>query len=112
LPVASVVQEARVEPAPTEFELTQAAYQTAIEELELAGTDGPETPSIAAPALAAIREGLADLDDVIVEARDDLAREPHDTLSQEQLLAALDNKVLLLQDTLALLDQTDQGVIP
>jgi hypothetical protein len=112
LPTASVGQQARVELVPSEFDLTQAAYQSAIEELELVGTADADMPAIAAPALAALRESLADLDDVIGEARDDLALEPDDTLSQEHLLAALDNKVLLLQDTLALLDQTDQGAMP
>jgi hypothetical protein len=53
---------------------------------------------------------MADLDQVIGEARDQLAREPDDTFSQDSLLTALDSKVALLQDALALdLADTDQG---
>ena len=106
---AAVVVEAQPAGA---FELAEAAYQAAIDDLETAA-DG-EASLVAERALVTLQAGLADLDQVIVETRDQLAREPDDAFSQDSLLAALDSKVALLQDTLALLDQgnTDQGANP
>jgi hypothetical protein len=46
-----------------------------------------------------------DLDEAIDEARGRLSAEPDDEFSQESLLTALDTKVILLQDAVALLDQ-------
>lgn len=107
--LAPEVAEAQPEGA---FEVAEAAYQAAIDDLETA-TDA-DAPLVAERALATLQEGLADLDEVIVETRDHLSREPDDAFSQDSLLTALDSKVALLQDALALLDQadTDQGANP
>lgn len=56
---------------------------------------------------AVLRENLAVLDRAIDESRAALADEPANTLAQESLLDALDTKVALLQDTVAL--ATDTG---
>ena len=107
---AAVVVEAQPTGA---FELAEAAYQAAIDDLETVATDA-EAPLVAQRALVTLQAGLADLDQVIVETRDQLAREPDDAFSQDSLLTALDSKVALLQDALALVDQpdTDQGANP
>ncbi len=108
-PVAVV---AVVQPAGA-FELAEAAYQAAIDDMETVATEA-EAPLVAEPALVTLQAGLADLDQMIVETRDQLALEPDDAFSQDSLLTALDSKVALLQDALALLDQTDtdQGATP
>jgi hypothetical protein len=86
------------------FQVAEAAYQSAIDDLESI-TAQAETPALAEPAFAALQAGLADVDAAIDEARGRLSVEPDDEFSQESLLAALDSKVILLQDTVALLDQ-------
>jgi hypothetical protein len=58
---------------------------------------------------AVLRENLAVLDRAISESRAALADEPANTLAQESLLDALDTKVALLQDTVAL--ATDTGTL-
>ena len=58
---------------------------------------------MAEPAFVALHASLVDLDVAIDEARERLSVEPDDELSQDSLLTALDNKVILLQDTVALL---------
>ncbi|HEY6509873.1 MAG TPA: zf-HC2 domain-containing protein [Vicinamibacterales bacterium] len=95
------------------FEVAEAAYRAAIEDLETVAAES-EAPFVTEPALVTLQAGLADLDQVIGETRDQLAREPDDTFSQDSLLTALDSKVALLQDALALLDlaDTDQGANP
>jgi anti-sigma factor RsiW len=87
-----------------QYQLAEAAYQSAIDELESIATQG-EAPSLTEPAFVALRASLVELDDAIGEAQDRLSQEPDDEISQENLLAALDNKITLLQDAVALLDQ-------
>jgi predicted anti-sigma-YlaC factor YlaD len=87
-----------------QFQLAEAAYQVAIDDLESITTQA-EAPALAEPAFAALQASLVDLDEAIGEARGRLSIEPDDEFSQDSLLAALDNKVILLQDAVALLDQ-------
>ena len=104
LPAAAPnVQVARVE-AEGQFQLAESAYQTAIADLESI-TARAEAPVLAESAFVALQAGLVDLDEAIDEARSRLSAEPDDEFSQESLLNALDNKVILLQDAVALLDQ-------
>lgn len=91
------------------FEQAAAAYQSAIDDLESI-TAAADAPALAEPAFAALQAGLADLDDAIGEARGQLRSEPGDELSQDSLLVALDYKVSLLQDAVALLDQEAAGL--
>ena len=58
---------------------------------------------------AVLKENLAVLDRAISESRAALADEPTNALAQESLLDALDTKVALLQDTVAL--ATDTGSV-
>jgi hypothetical protein len=59
------------------------------------------------PALVAVHTSLDALDQTIGEARDRLMREPGDEVSQDLLLSALESKVALLQDTVALAGDFD-----
>ena len=88
----------------SQFQLAEAAYQTAIADLESI-TAQAEAPALAEPAFVALQASLVELDEAIGEARGRLSAEPDDEFSQDSLLTALDNKVILLQDTVALLDQ-------
>jgi hypothetical protein len=56
---------------------------------------------------AVLRQNLAVIDRAINESRDALSDEPASTLAQESLLDALDTKVALLQDTVALASEID-----
>ena len=103
LPPAPGVREASLESG-DQFQLAEAAYQTAIADLESI-TAQAEAPALTEPAFVARQAGLVDLDEVIGEARGRRSAEPDDEFSQESLLTALDNKILLLQDAVALLDQ-------
>ena len=102
-PAVPGVQVANVEPG-GRFQLAEAAYQTAIADLESITAEA-EAPSLAEPAFVALQASLVQLDEAIGEARGRLSAEPDDEFSQESLLTALDNKVILLQDAVALLDQ-------
>ncbi len=87
-----------------QFQEAEAAYQTAIDDLERIAT-ASDAPALAEPAFVALHASLVDLDEAIGEARERLSVDPGDEFSQDNLLAALDNKVVLLQDAVALLDQ-------
>jgi hypothetical protein len=102
-PAAPAVQISTIEPD-GQFQQAEAAYQRAIADLESI-TAQAEAPALAEPAFVALQAGLVDLDEAIGEARDRLSAEPDDEFSQDTLLTALDNKVILLQDAVALLDQ-------
>jgi anti-sigma factor RsiW len=102
-PAAPAVPIAAIEPD-GQFQQAEAAYQKAIADLESI-TAQAEAPALAEPAFVALQAGLVDLDEAIGEARDRLSAEPDDEFSQDTLLTALDNKVILLQDAVALLDQ-------
>ena len=102
-PATPGVQVAGAEPD-GRFQQAEATYQRAIADLESI-TAQAEAPALAEPAFAALQAGLVDLDEAIGEARSRLSAEPDDEFSQDTLLTALDNKVILLQDAVALLDQ-------
>jgi hypothetical protein len=58
---------------------------------------------------AVLTKNLAVIDRAIDESRAALAQEPASTLAQESLLDALETKIALLQDTVALATDTDGG---
>ena len=84
-----------------EFELAEAEYTDAIARLEEAADAA--RPRLDALTSETLRSSIDDIDIAIGDARDALAREPGDALSQESLLDALGSKVALLQDTVAML---------
>ena len=86
--------------APAEFQLAEAEYTDAIARLqEAADVAGPRLDAL---TNATLQSSIDDIDTAIGDAREALAREPGDALSQENLLEALGSKVALLQDTVSL----------
>jgi anti-sigma factor RsiW len=88
-----------------QFQLAEAAYQSAIDSLEPIAAEA-DAPVLTEPALVAVHASLDALDQTIGEARERLTQEPDDQISQDLLLSALESKVALLQDTVDLLDES------
>jgi anti-sigma factor RsiW len=83
-----------------DFYVAEAEYTDAIVRLQDAADAA--TPRLDAFTSATLESNIDDIDLAIGDARDALAREPGNALSQENLLDALGSKVALLQDTVAL----------
>jgi hypothetical protein len=91
------------EPVPAEQHYEQAiAGLQQLADAQNAALD-PETRAV-------LTKNLAVIDRAIRESRAAVAQEPSSTLAQESLLDALETKVALLQDTVAL--ATDSGLAP
>lgn len=88
-----------------EFALAEAEYTDAIARLEEAADAARSR--LDALTSETLRSSIDDIDIAIGDARDALAREPGDALSQEHLLDALGSKVALLQDTVAMLGELE-----
>jgi len=94
-----------------EFRLAEAEYSDAIARLEdVTGAADPR--AIDGLTSATLQSSLDDIDSVISEAREALAWQPGDELSQESLLDALGSKVAVLQDTVALLGDSNEAAAP
>ena len=90
-----------------EFQLAEAEYTDAIARLqEAADVAGPRLDAL---TTATLQASIDDIDSAIGDAREALAREPGDALSQESLLDALGSKVALLQDTVSLAGDIEPG---
>jgi len=85
-------------PAEQHYEEAIADLQQ-LAESQNAGLD-PQTRAV-------LKQNLAVIDRAISESRAALAEEPASALAQESLLDALDTKIVLLQDTVAL--ASDRG---
>jgi anti-sigma factor RsiW len=93
--------------AQAEFQLAEAEYTDAIARLqEAAAVAGPRLDAL---TNATLQSSIDDIDSAIGDAREALAREPGDALSQESLLDALGSKVALLQDTVSLAGDIEPG---
>ena len=93
--------------AQAEFQLAEAEYTDAIARLqEAADVAGPRLDAL---TNATLQSSIDDIDSAIGDAREALAREPGDALSQESLLDALGSKVALLQDTVSLAGDIEPG---
>lgn len=90
-----------------EFPLAEAEYTDAIVRLQDAADAA--APGLDAFTSATLASSIDDIDLAIGDARDALAHQPGNTLSQESLLDALASKVALLQDTVALANDFDPG---
>ena len=92
-----------LQPAGPDVTVAEEHYEQAIVGLQQiadaqnTGLD-PETRAV-------LRQNLAVIDRAISESRAALATDPASTLAQESLLDALDTKVALLQDTVALANE-------
>ena len=94
------------EDAPPDFDIqsTEAQYQTAIAGLEqITAAGGMELDPMTAEILEV---NLTVIDMAIDESRAALETEPSSDVAQQTLFAALDSKVALLQDTVALINQS------
>ena len=110
--VASAVWFSRTAPAaPPQVASTAPPAETAVTPAEqhydeaIAGLQqlaDAQKPSIDPKTLAVLQKNLAVVDRAISESRAALMNEPASTVAQESLLDALDTKVALLQDTVAL----------
>jgi len=113
-PVPSQRLALATSPAPSEPTSILAEYQLAerdltstIEGLErIADTDRTALDMETADVLKA---NLTVLDGAIGESREALKKEPENDVAQESLFEALRNKVALLQDTIALINEMRKG---
>jgi hypothetical protein len=96
-----------VESVEAEFRLAEQHYQNAIGKLEQAtkSDDGAIDPQTA----AALQKNLQVIDQAIAESRAALRQEPQSTPARDSLFEALKRKVLLLQDTIALMNEMRKG---
>ena len=90
-----------------EFTLVEQQYTTAIAGLE--DITMKERASLDADTDAVLQANLTVIDSAIGESRAALTQEPESTVAQESLVEALRNKVVLLQDTVALINATRPG---
>jgi hypothetical protein len=90
-----------------EYQLAERSLTTTIEGLErIAATDRTALDMETADVLKA---NLTVLDGAIGESREALKKEPENDVAQESLFEALRNKVALLQDTIALINEMRKG---
>ena len=100
---------AATESSSTDFDVqsTEAHYETAIAGLEqITSAGGMELDPMTAEVLKA---NLTVIDMAIDESRAALQTEPSSDVAQESLFTALNTKLALLQDTVALINQMRQG---
>ncbi len=90
-----------------DLRLAEAAFTDAIAGLEAAARAA--TPAPDAPAADEWLAGVAALDAAIDESREAVRAEPDSVLAQESLIDALRTKMVLLHDTMALMDDMRAG---
>lgn len=105
--VAVDVTEPDPQPVDVELKLAEDQYVSAITGLEtIAKTSSTELDPATADVLQA---NLTVIDQAIGESRAALQEEPASELAQESLFEALRNKVALLQDAVALINEMRKG---
>ena len=108
-PASQPAPAATAESSSPEFDLqnTEAEYEMAIAGLErITSAGGMELDPMTAEVLKA---NLSVIDMAIDESRAALQTEPSSDVAQESLFAALNSKVALLQNTVALINEMRQG---
>jgi hypothetical protein len=90
-----------------EFRLAEQHYQNAIARLEEAAKTDDDT--IDAQTAAMLQKNLQVIDQAIAESRAALRNEPQSIPARDSLFDALKRKVVLLQDTIALMNQMRKG---
>ena len=91
----------------TELRLAEAPYQQTIDELEAITTAGSAT--LDPETAAAFEDNLTVIDGAIAESRAALDAAPTNEVAQYSLFGALQTKVALLQDYVALINALWQG---
>ena len=90
-----------------EYQLAERNLTNTIEGLErITATDSTALDMETADV---VKANLTVLDGAIGESREALQREPENDVAQESLFEALRNKVALLQDTIALINEMRKG---
>lgn len=97
-PVQSVADELR---------LAEQHFQAAISKLEAAAQADPD--SVAPDTVAAIRTNVGMINDAIAESQAALTSEPQSTAARSSYFQALRQKVTLLQNTIALMNEMRKG---
>jgi len=109
--VAGVIWFSKAAPTPPQVASATTAAEPALVPVEqryddtIAGLQqlaDAQRPSLDPKTLAVLQQNLAVVDRAISESRAALSNEPGSALAQESLIDALDTKVALLQDTVAL----------
>ena len=90
-----------------DIEVAEAEYSAAIAGLERIHMDASD--SLDPDTAAVVQANLTVLDDAIGESRAALQTQPDSELALESLLEVLRQKVVLLQDTIALINEMRQG---
>lgn len=96
-----------VEGVEAEFRLAEQHYQNAIAKLEEAARSDDDT--IDAQTAAMLQKNLQVIDQAIAESRAALRTEPQSAPARDSLFDALRRKVVVLQDTIALMNQMRKG---
>lgn len=107
-PAADSAAEVEAEP---EMAIAEQRYEEAIAGLQQIAED--QDNGLDTMTRATLQQSLAAIDRAIMESRAALSAQPANALAHESLLDALDTKVTLLQDTVALAgeiaDESDAG---
>jgi anti-sigma factor RsiW len=90
-----------------EFRLAEQHYQNAIARLEEAAKS--DRGAIDAQTAATLQKNLQVIDQAIAESRAALRTEPQSAPARDSLFEALKRKVVLLQETIALMNQMRKG---
>ena len=103
----NAAREDAVQGVEAEFRLAEQHYQNAIAKLEEAFRNDNDT--IDAPTAAMLKKNLEVIDQAIAESRAALRQEPQSPAALGALFDALKRKVIVLQDTIALMNQIRKG---
>ena len=90
-----------------EYQLAERDLTNTIEGLERIAADDPAALDMETADV--LKANLTVLDGAIGESREALKKEPENDVAQESLFEALRNKVALLQDTIALINEMRKG---
>ena len=90
-----------------EYQLAERDLSNTIEGLERIAADDPAALDMETADV--LKANLTVLDGAIGESREALKKEPENDVAQESLFEALRNKVALLQDTIALINEMRKG---
>jgi hypothetical protein len=106
-PGQSAVDPDLVRSVETELKLAEEHYEKAIAGLEQITEAGRSTldPQVA----AVLQKNLSVIDQAIGESRDALRTQPGSDVAQESLFGALRSKVMLLQETITLINEMRKG---
>jgi len=96
-----------VQSVETEFRLAEQHYQNAITKLEQAAKS--EEGAFDAQTAAMLQKNLQVIDQAIAESRAALRTEPQSAPARDSLFDALKRKVVMLQDTIAVMNEMRKG---